>query len=531
MEKNKKSEAEQLKDLFNFLLKRWPYFVVSFIVCAVIGGVYYKAAPRIMGINASVNLRQNESLTGAAGVSQAKSLMSSFGLGGGGSENILDEALKMNSQGHIREVVKNLGLNTMYTSSKCFNTIQYNLYDRTPIVLKPEAILADTLNQVVRFTIDLSGQKKKIVMKAGKYAVGSFETTSFPFTIETAWGKYTFKESEHPDCAKPKKMKILFSNYDYTAQEYRRQLTIDAEKKTSNIIHLSLASDNIYQAKEIISEVVDVYNEIYDADRDLVTKKTLEFLKVRLEETETALEDADMKIFKFKNHYNLTEVDADVTYYFSLAGQIEAQMIEAESQVQVIKLMADFVSNKNNKYSLIPYLVSGSDPALAAVISAYNEQLMNWNESQRSNSQSSIVKSLENQIELQRENLIVTLNNAKKATEERLLALKKKETEFNTKLGKIPNVEKDYVSLRREQEIQQSMYIFLLEMKEQVEVKGVGLLPKLKVVEPPYVLNNRLSPSIVSYGIMITIIGGLLIPIFLIYFIPLVKAIFRKKKE
>ncbi|MDL2243305.1 hypothetical protein LJB84_00465 [Bacteroidales bacterium OttesenSCG-928-J19] len=533
MPQENKSEAQQLKELLSHWLKYWYYFVISFVICAVIGGLYYKASIRIWQTDASVSLRSNDALGGSAGgLSQAKSLMSSFGLGGGGGKtNVEDESLKMNSQSHIKEVVKNLGLNTIYGYSTFLGFVKHQYYDKTPIALAVEPQMADTISEVILFNINAQKDKIKVSIKAGKYLVGKYEVQSLPHTFETAWGKYTLSPTEYYDPYKSHKMLIKFASYDHAAQNYREALDVDFHKKTSDIINLSILGDNKALSKAILNEVIDVYNKLYDAERKLVSAKTLEFIDERIKETDTALKVADAKIQQFKQTNSLTDIEADVKYYFTLSGEILAQLLEAESQLKIIEIMTDFLQDEENKYALIPYSAAFSDPALAAALVDYNDQLIKRNEAARNDNQTDIRKSADERLEANRKNLVITLQNTKKGAEMAIDQLKKKEKEFERKLGNIPSVEQNYMSLRREQELQQTIYVFLLQMKEETGVKGVSILPKLQIVDSPYVINEKVSPKIIKYGIVIVLIGGIIIPLILVYSIPFFQTVFRRKKK
>jgi uncharacterized protein involved in exopolysaccharide biosynthesis len=525
---NKKSELEQIKDLFFFLLKHWYYFVIAFGIFGIIGIIHLKTATPVWNVLARVALRNDESLMGA-NISRTSSLMSSFGLGGGGAQNIEDETLKMSSQGYIRNVVEKLGLNTSYVQSQFLGFSKTNLYDQSPILLSVDPFLADTLTTTIKFQLKVSPEKTRIRMKAGKKPVGNFEISTFPATIETKWGKYTFEKSPAFDSFEfSAKLKIDHSSYDAVAQVYRNRLLIDYHKRTSDLINLGLKDENVPFAKTVLSEVIDSYNREWLGDKELVNEKTLEFINNRLVLTQVLLYDADIQIQEFKDKYNLTEIDADVTFYLRSTGELQAQLLKAETQLNIANIIVDFVQNENNKYALIPFDLTLADANMANAITQYNTELIRRNESRGSN-ESPMARSLDVQLEMQRQNLLVSLNNIKKGLQVSLETIKKREREFNAKIGKVPTIERDYVNLRRAQELQQTVYAFLLEMREQSAIKGINILPKLKIIDRPYVVNKKVSPSKLNTVFMV-FIGGMALSLLLVYGIPYLKERRRKNQ-
>jgi uncharacterized protein involved in exopolysaccharide biosynthesis len=368
-------------------------------------------------------------------------------------------------------------------------------------------------------------------MKVKKKVVAECEVSSFPTTLHTGWGDYTFDKSPYynPEDL-PMKIKVLYSNYDYSAQVFRENLTIDSEKKSSGLINLILPAKNVVQAKKILSTIIDTYNTEWDYDKNLVNEKTEKFINTRLELVKAELLGADTEIKKFKEKYNLTDIEADVTFYMTIAGELQASLLQAETQSKMVSIIEDYIQDKNNKYSLIPFSLTTADPSMADVINLYNEQLLKRNEMYRTNQQGVFAQSLDNMVESQRKNLLQSLDNVKKGLDITLGILKKKENDLTKVLGKVPNMERDFIQLKREQELQQTIYIFLLEKREELGVRSVILLPKLKVIDDPYLVNEPLEPSLIKVALATLFLGGIIIPISLIYLVPYLKTSRRKKK-
>ena len=523
-----KSEFEQIKDTVLLWLKHWYYFVISMVICGTLAFVYYKTKTPVMKVSALVSLRHDESL-GAAGssVSKGQSLLSAFGLGGGKSQNIEDETLKMGSQGYIKKIVRKYNLNFDYTQTYCFGLVKKKRYDYPPLILSVDQAISDTISPVV-FTLDVKKDRTKIKMKFRKKTLGKYEVTSFPSVLETPFGAYTISKSDfYDDYKKPMTIKVFHANYDFMAQIYQKTLLIDFEKKTSDLIHLNMNSENVILAKKILNEIISNYNYEWESDKNLVTDKTLTFINERLQVVENELQKADLSIKNFKDRANLTDIEADVKYYLTLSGELQPALLEAETQLKTNEIIVDFVKDENNKYALLPLNPNMTNLAVAEVVGKYNELLIKRNEMYKSDLQSPLVKELDKTVELQRETLLKMVDNSKKSLQIALNDLKKKESEIKNKIGKIPEIEKDYLQLKRQQELQQTIYIFLLEMREQTGVKGISLLPKLQMIDEPYAVNKPVEPNLIKIAITTLFFGGLF-PLLVIYGFPLIKR--RKEK-
>jgi uncharacterized protein involved in exopolysaccharide biosynthesis len=527
--KSNKTETEQIKELILLWLKHWHYFVISFAVCGIIGIIYLKTATPVMNISARVGLRHDESLIKGA-IPRSNAMLNVLGFGGG-DENIEDETLKMRSQGYIKQVVKNLDLNKKYILSECWGFSKTELFDASPIDLSVDPVRADTISKAIIFTLDVEENKTKITVKAGKDKIGKLEVTSFPVTMETSWGNFTLNKTPYYDRhEKPLKLKILYTGYDYMAQIYQNKLFIDFEKKTSDLIDLNFKSENIHFAKKLLKEVIDTYNREWEIDNGLVSQKTFDFIDYRIARTKDLLLGSDINIQRFKDRYNLTDITADITYYFKAAGELQAGILDAETKLNIADMIVEFAQDEKNKYALIPFSLILTDSDLSGLINRYNGQLTRRNELYRSNEQSALVQNIDKQLEIQRDNLLTSLKNVKEGLLITRNNLKQKEKEFNSKISNIPSIERDFLSMRREQELQQSVYIVLLEMREQAAIKGTILLPKLKIINSPYVLNKKASPRLINVALIVFILG-MGFPLLLIYGLPLLRTLKKNKLD
>jgi len=527
-----KSEFEQVKDTVLLWLRYWYYFVISMIICIVIAFIYLKVKTPVMNVMAQVCIRHDESLMGGgAPASKNQSVLSAFGLGGG-SQNIEDETLKMGSQGYIKKIVKKYAFNFDYKQRSGFlGFIKKELYDRSPLILSADEAISDTIPPVF-FTMNIKKDQATVKLKSNRKVIGKYEVSTFPSVLETPLGAFTISKSAFYDAyEKPMNIDVFYANYDFVTQLYKEAILVNFEKKNSDLIQISMNTENVGMAKKILNEVIATYNDEWEADKDLVTNKTIAFINDRLKQTGGELLNADQAIQNFKDKYALTDIEADVKYYLTLSGSLQPTMLEAETQLKMIDLIADFVTDEKNKYAMFPLGPNTATPAIAEIIGKYNEALAKRNEMSKSTSQSALVQELNDRVEAQRATLLASIDNIKKGILISVQNLNKKESEIKGKLGEIPAVEKDYLQLKRNQELQQNIYALLLEMREETGVKGVSLLPKLKVIDEPYVINKVVEPSFMKVAIMTLFFGGIVLPLSAIYGFPLINNYLRKRKE
>ena len=529
MDSSYKNEKEQIEDFIRLCFRKWYYFVISGALCLLIAVIYLKTATPVYEVKSQAVLRHDEPLTGSVG-RQSSGLLSMMGMGRG-SENIEDETLKMSSQSNIKQVVKALDLNKIYTRVKYWGLMKESLYDYSPVLLSVDPAVADTLRGGVTFHlhIDKAG-RGKLKVKYGKEVLGRFSIDAFPTAISTSVADFTLSLSpEYAAYKKPLDLKIFYTNYDYIAQIYRDLILIDFYKKNSDLIVLGMKDPNPDMSKKLILEIIDTYNKNWDADKEYVYESTINYMNQRLEENVLALSDADRQIQQFKDQYNLTDIEADVKFYYLQSAETQKEILSISTQINLMEILRTFIQDEANRFGTLPFLISNDNQTINLFIEKYNEAIVAINGNRKNPSSTPLFLALEEQLDSQRKNLIMTLNQEIKGLQTALANIKRKDAEVSRKIGAVPLVEREYINLKREQELQQNIYIFLLEKREELGIRSVSLMPKLKIIAEPYIVNKLVSPRRFRTLLTALFFGGVL-SIALMYGIPYVRT-FRKKEE
>lgn len=516
--KQNKSELELIKDLLLTWIKHWYYFLISLAICGAIGFAYLKLKTPEFSIKSKVSLRNDEI---GGGISSSSSVMSSLGLGRGSGYNIEDEANKMASQGSVKNIVANLKLNNQYILEEFFGFWKTDLYKVSPVEVSYDESLPENLMAIMQFNLSVDGNKIKIKAKANKDKLGTYEFNSFPCSISTPYGDFVFSKTSFFK-NEPFNLKIVVTNLDFMAQVYRGTFIVEFEKKNSSILNLDMVDYDVTRAKDILLESISTYNKESQDEKSYVGDRTLAFLNERLKMVEKDLYNADENIRKFKDKYKLTDIETDAAVFLEQNAELQSKLIEAETQLKIISMADEFITDPSKKYEPIPFYLSVSDKALSEMIMSYNTQLQKVESFLKSpgKEKNTLISEYDYQLNISRQTLLKSLSNIKEGTQIVVNDLKKKEKEFGKRIGEVPAMERGFIELKREQEIQQTIYVFLLERREETAVKSISILPKLKIIDQPYVIIKPVTPNTFKVALMVVFIGGVLIPLSLIYLIP-----------
>lgn len=524
MSVNKKSEFVNVGDVILKYTRYWKWFLVSGIACLFIAIAYLKTVDPTFLIVSNVKLRTEEE-----GAKIASSLVRSFGLGGlGGSDNIDDESAVMSSQSHMRDMIYELGLYTTYDLKKF--PFDKSMYNTSPLNLVVERSIVDTLSMPLKIKISVEGKAVKVRVKADGDKIGEFEFSSLPAEVKLPYGSFTLNYSGKPIDKKDYTLDVVLAGLDYAAEKFREKIMIGSGSNSSDIVTLSIRDVNKDRGKDILNKLIELYNDDAKVDKNREAENTADFIKERINLLSNELSDLEKYLENFKKQNNITDMTSESTVFIEKYNDLQEKSTEINIQLSIADMLEGFISDPKNKYELIPSNTAVSNNTLEA-IRAYNSALLERTHLlQNSTQQNPVVISMNEQIDLLRKNVETSIRNAR-----RDISIRKKdwaglEGEMQSRISEMPRQEREYLEIERQRKVKSDLYVFLLTKMEETQLTLASTTPKAKVIDGAYNIWKPVAPrKIITLGI--SLLFALLIPVLIIYLIDIFKIKIASKEE
>ncbi len=501
--------------------KKWYLFVGSVVVCVALVFCFLKITTPLYKISADILVNEDEKKGGGGNLASLMNEVSGGGFSldgmiGGGSVN--DEILVISSHSLIRDMVKRLELNKIYTSKKnFFNKTQY--YKNSPLTVDIPASMLDTLTSgfVVKVTISDSGQKIKVLVKRGFFeTLAETEATAFPVKVDYGEGLVIDTTSFY----KPeKKFKFVahINGYDRQAEVLEKKLEIDLSDKKANGISLAMEESNKQRGKDILNTLIECYNEDAVLNKNLKAQNMLSFVDDRLATVEEELHEAERIIEQYKRENDLSDIETEAQVILEANSEYRKLLLESETQYSIIAMVDSFLNKPENKYSLVPVTTGLPADGAAEAINEYNKLLLERMRLLRTAKDSNLsLLALTAQIDAMRDNILNTVTKAKESADIARTDLKKQEAEFRARMRGFPEQERAYLDIKRNQMIKNELYTFLMMRREENAMTLASTSPKCRIVNAAYSTSKPIYPQsflflVVAFGI------GLILPVVYLY--------------
>lgn len=510
-----------LREIVIKYLRKWYWFVISVFVCFLIAFLYIKITIPTYQVQSTILLRQDESSMGFSEMA----ILESMGMGGT-SKEVEDEIQVLKSKTIMMNVIQHLGIQTEYLQKKGLR--QIDTYPEILLELITPVGFNDTLTNTVVLEIKAVSAGYKINFEAGKIK-SKYILKDINETINTPLGALKLKAGK--DFDKEDEYTIKTFPIRSITERYSKDIKIAAVSKKSNAISISTVAGNVTKARDVINKLVELYNLDAVVDKNMIASNTKKFVDERLVLIEEELQSVEQNVENYKKDNQLTNISSEASLFLQSSSEYNKKLAEVETQLNLVSYIESHVKDSKNIYSLIPANLGIQDNSLLNLISNYNNVLLERLRLMRTtNDENPVITQMEQQIKIVRSSIIASIASVKDGLKIAKMDILGKENQFNSKIKKVPTQERQYIEIKRQQEIKQNLYLFLLQKREENALTLASAIPTAKTLDAAYSSVVPVAPKMMII-FAITLLLGLFIPVGIIYVLELMNNKITNKKE
>ncbi len=518
---HKKSEFINIRGLISLYLKKWYWFAISVFICGSLAFVYAKAKKPDYQISANVLISQED----GGGMSNFGGLGDLFGSSG----YVEDEIFVITSHTVLRDVVRDLGINRTHIVKDGLLSKTFK-YKKPPVEVYPAPGIVDTLKSTVTFDAKVKADGiADIIVRAAGDKIADLEDQKLPATLNTSYGKYVVDRTEFYPKDKDVHTIVYVAGYDPAAESLAKDVSSSIASKKSNVIQLGIITPDPEYGKDVLNTITKKYNERGIEQKNLQSSKTAKFIDERLALISGDLSDAEASIQTYKEGQGIVDVSTEASYNVQLKSNAERKLVEARTTSEIIKMTKDFLQDPDKAYELVP--ASNDIPGLGGTVGTYNALILRRLDLlTNAKGNNAALKSLNEQIDAMRASIITSLD---RSYQNSLVTIRDINNELNRaegKLGNIPTQEREFLNLKRQQEVKQQLYLFLLQRREETAMLLANAVPKGEIIDNAFTHTEPVSAS-KKIIVLIALVLGMCIPPVILYIKKLMRTKFESRQE
>tara|TARA_R110002051_G_scaffold307354_1_gene378357 strand:- start:2336 stop:4705 length:2370 start_codon:yes stop_codon:yes gene_type:complete len=496
-----------LNDIIKSYTRHTKWFVISVIIAIITAFLYIRYATPEYAVKAKIHILEDKNS------GSELSAFSDLGLLGGGKNNVEDEIEIFNSRANFIEISEKLKLNL--TITELGNVKNSEVYSNRPInisFLESDSIIN---RATLDFFIDLNSESTFGYSLESDGAVKMF---SFGENIPTEAGDIVITPNlKYLKNYTNQKFQVSLRPIVAVAETYQKKVVAIPAMEFSNIINLSLNTAIKQKGIDILNELIFVYNQNAINDKKIIADRTSNFIDDRIDEISSNLTSVDQSAEEFKTEKGLTDIASESNIALNVGAANRQELENARTQMNIAAGMNSYLSEENG-YEVLPSNVGLTDGTIASTTAKYNELVLERQRLLKSaDEQNPMIVNLDQQLTGLKSTIKSSLTGVERNLGMQVNNLSSQMARINSKIYSAPKNSRALRDITRKQETTESLYLYLLQKREESQITLASSTAKSKVIDNAHLVQlNPISPK-KPLIYLASIILGFLLPFSVIY--------------
>lgn len=484
----KEEEGLRLSELKELVTKNIWWYVGVTLCCLVVAVCYLYRTPTLYNRSAKVMIddsNQDAAMRNLGMASANMMRMRSF-------NSVENELEAFASPDLMQKVVERLGLQTRYVEKQFLRDVE--LYHNSPVEMR----LAG-MNPPGGFSFLVSpGKDGQVVLsdfrirkdRIKETVTGSFgDTLTTPVGAVVIYPKSSIEDFKHD-------IRVTWSSAGSAAKLYASKVNLSLSGKQTSVVVISMNDQYPSRADAVISTLIDVYNEEWISNKNRAAINTAEFINERLLVIQSDLDAVEKTLKEYKESNNLTDINAVAQNYLNQSSLYASKAFEVSNQISVATYIKDYLNDPANAGSLIPSNLGLSNADVGTQIAEYNELVLQRDKLLAGDTtQNPFLTNLSASMASIRTAILTSIDNMIATLGLQLERIESQEQQIMARISSSSEQELQLLSIEREQQMLQNLYVFLLQKREDNELAALVNVGNTRLIVNPTGPRNPVAPN------------------------------------
>ena len=479
-----KNTGFELNQLWLRHVVYWPFFLLLFVVAFGLAWVYLYVKNPVYEAFAKILIKDEKKGSENTDAMNFLNLM--------GTKKLLEnERDVISSKTLLVNTVKNLGLYASIYEEENFKAIP--VYKASPILI--EAKKPDLINETDDIYFSFNRNNATVTIKGKAYPLNQW------VNIEGETIRFLPNKEYTP--VEGKKFFFNLSSPGSVADNIKWNLEVVASSKLSSILELTLKDEVPERAKDILNELMIVYEKANLHDKNMLAENTMTFVEKRLAQVALELDSVEAKMQKYKSNSGAFNINTQGELFLKNVSDNDQKLSEINMQLSVLDQVENYVLSKNSDASIVPSTLGITDQTLSRLLGLLYQAELEYTKLKSTEAENSpALVALNNQIQKIRPGILENIKSQRKSLEAGKQNLHATNASYSSVLQTMPRKEKELLDISREHSIISATYSFLLQKREESALSYASTLPNSSIVDKADSTYLPVSPKAkVIYGL------------------------------
>lgn len=483
----------------------WGYkwwYVLSLGLCIIFAAFYIYKTPSTYSRSAKVIIdedSQDATLRDIANIS---------GFAGQGSGvNVNNEVEAFASPDLMKTVVERLGLETSYVEHQFMRDREF--YSNSPVEL---SIVEPVVLSSFSFTIEKGKDENSFVLKdftVGPDRLKKVEASGIlGDTLSTPVGKIVLSPTIYAS-GWDKDITVSWVNSKAKAKRFSGSLSAAVSGKQTSVVVLSLNDTYPNRAENILNTLIDVYNDEWVHDKNRSARNTTDFINERLVVIEQELGGIETDLKEYKEENRLTDIQALSESYLNESSEYATKSFEVHNQLSIAQYIRDYLTEPANANALIPANSGLTSTDIESQIAEYNQIVLQRDKLITSSSERNpLIADMNAAMGAIKSAIIRSIDNLLATLQLQADKIKSQEDQIMARIASSSGQQMELLSIERQQKVKESLYIYLLQKREENEIASLVNVGNTRLIMSPTGSPAPVTPNKMMIMLVALVLGA-----------------------
>ncbi len=472
------------KDLIHKYLKNWYWFLILGLVGGAIGyklNVFFQSEYEI-----SSSILPEKNPEPLADLFELKRF--------GSNSNVENHIQILNSYSLTRSALENLNWRVYWYKKRLFK--KSDLYDDAPYKLEylENAVnlsgvpvylkeLSDTEYLLsVDDEIKINGVKKKIqFQKKGEFGK-PFNNEFFHFILVRAQEGNEKDVNGEPDG----EYYFVFRDLNNLALTYKNKLDVHLASEKADIIYLVIRGVQPRREADFLNELCDVYIQYNLQKKNQASENTIRFIDRQLSGIVDSLQITSRNYTNFRSRNRIVDLSQEGGMVAQRLNQLESDESMAKIRYEYYKNLLNYIQNSDqmDEQVIAPSVVGVTDPTLNNLVAKLSDlysrkSALSYNAKESFPGLIAINKEIEQTKQMLNENLRNLINSV----QIEIKNIQNRKSQISAQLSRLPKTEQAFINVKRQFDINNELYTFLLQKRAEAEITKASNTPDIQILD------------------------------------------------
>ncbi len=516
---NKLIETKDLLFIWKIVLKNIGILVFIPLIAYGVGYVYTYRLTNIYGAKSELLLKSNETYDYQDPIYK--------GLGAYGIYRDVQNQIRiLNSRDLVGEVIDKINIATSYYVVGRIKKVE--VFETLPFKSKV-TVLNDHLYEIpiqiailneneYSMTYQMLGTEITMVNEFDK----EVSTADFNLVLER---RYEL-DSENVEALKESNYEIVFHSRNYLISKYQSSLSVENIEHTS-VIKLIVSDELANRAIVYLDTLTNTYVDYSKRIQLEVNENTLENIQKQIDTVSVLIQTKERELLLYKDQNAILNIAKEEEDFFSeYINFTKEKRILEQKKGSVVALQKYLNTSLDTRVLPPSFFIEQNDNYLREAIGEIRQKQIRYEINKTQMSEDNLtMTNFRKEIAFLNNDVIVYLENLLGAINNQIDGINQLIGNYKDNIRKLPKSAQGILNIQRELDVNNRMYLFLLEKKTNTLITRAGIIPQVRIIEKT--VSTGINYPNKTKIVRLFILGGVIFA----FLIAIIRKLFFEKIE